>query len=290
MPVRNAGNFLVQAIESIRSQTHQNWELLCVDDGSTDISPLLLKSFAKFDKRIRIITNRKNRGISYSLNRGIRQAQGAYVARMDADDISLPQRFKEQLAFLEAHNDIVACGGQALMIDPVGRAFAYKRFPTDPTVLSAMIMRMVPLQHPILMARAVVMKKYRYNESLTTAEDVDMLFYLLSKGKIANVKNVIYKYRKSDFSNGYHNVKKTFLITFTGRFAAISKYGYKPTLGGLVTTFAQFALVSLLPEKLIVKIFESFRYEPPLWKQPFLLTSNILSVFKTQTLLSGWKG
>jgi glycosyltransferase involved in cell wall biosynthesis len=283
MPVHNADNFLVQAIESIREQTHTNWEFLCIDDGSTDISPLLLQSFAKFDKRIKVITNKKNRGISYSLNRGIIAAKGEYIARMDADDISLPNRLCEQLKLLESNPALIACGGQAAMIDPVGRIFAYKNFPSDPEVLYKMIMQMVPIQHPMLFTKASTMKQYRYNVSAQTAEDVDMLFYLLSQGKISNVQSVIYKYRKSDMSNGYHNVKQTFLITLATRFSAILKYGYKPSINGLLLTFIQFLVVGVLPSKLIVRAFEVIRYDPPFWKRPFVFATNLFSVRKITT-------
>ena len=275
MPVHNTGNFLVQAIESIRSQTHTNFELICVDDGSTDITPMILESYARMDKRIKVYTNSKNRGIGYSLNRGLKHVQGEFIARMDADDISLPTRFAEQLTLLKKNPSLVACGGQAAMIDPNGRVFAYKHFPTDPTMLYKMIMRMVPLQHPILMARASVFKDYLYNESVSTAEDVDMLFYLLSKGSIGNTKTLIYQYRKTDLSNGYHSVKKTFMITFASRFSAILKYGYKPNFSGLFATFMQFTIVQLFPAKLVVRVFEMLRYDPPLWKRGIRIISTL---------------
>lgn len=277
MPVRNAGGFLVDAIKSIQNQTYTNWELICINDGSTDSSAAILTSFRKNDKRIVIITNKKKRGISYSLNRGIEKTRGEFIARQDADDISLPERLEKQINLLSKNPDVVACGGQAAMINEQGVIFAYKKFPTDSEALYKMIMRVVPIQHPILMTRASAMKQYRYIESYTTAEDVDLFFYLLSKGDFSNVASVIYKYRKTDNSNGYHNVKKTFMITFQSRLNAIINYGYKPTVLGVTTSLLQFVIVSLLPSRYIVKFFEIMRYDPPLWVRPFTYIAAMLT-------------
>jgi len=267
MPVRNASEFLPEAIQSIRKQTHTNWELLCVDDGSTDGSYKILRQYQSIDRRIKIYHNGTKKGIGYSLNKALRHAQGDYIARMDADDISLSNRFTKQISLLKRSPGVVACGGQIAMIDPKGTIFAYKRFPTQSSKLHDMIMRMIPLQHPLLMAKAEVLKNYRYQTDVPTAEDVDMLFYLLSRGKLRNVGTVIYQYRKSDTSNGYHSVKKTFYITFANRFAAIKKYHYQPRIWGLCTSLIEYVVVSVLPSKVIVALFEAIRYEPPLWKR-----------------------
>lgn len=260
MPVYNAGEFLVEAIESILAQTYENWELLAVDGGSKDNSLEILKKYTRKDSRIKIIQNGNHQGIGHSLNLAIPQTKGDYIARMDADDISLPNRFEEQIKLLEKNPHLVACGGQAEMIDEKSQVFAEKRFPTDPKVLRQMIMKMIPLQHPILMARAKVLKKYRYLENLPTAEDVDMLFYLLSNGDLGNVNKTIYQYRKADNSNAYQNVKKTFYITFFTRLRAIKKYCYRPTISGVLISMAQFILISLLPSKLVISLFETLRY------------------------------
>lgn len=261
MPVRNAGVFLAPAIESIINQTYSNWELICVDDGSNDGTSKLLRMYSKVDKRIKVYSNKSRKGIGYSLNKALSFAKGQYIARMDADDISLPQRLEIQLSFLQKNTNIVACGGQAEMINTEGITFAYKKFPTDPKELYKMIMRSIPLQHPILMTRAKIFKEYRYREDIRTAEDVDMLFYLLSKGNISNVEDVIYKYRKSHKSNGYHSIKKTFFITFNSRFSAIFKYGYRPSLYGIAISLAQYAVVSILPNKMVMKLFEQMRFK-----------------------------
>lgn len=263
MPARNAGNFVVEAVRSIQQQTVTDWEFLIVNDGSTDNTGALLDEFAAKDKRIRVLHNKSGKGISSSLNHLLRIAKGKFIARMDADDISLPDRFAKQLSYLAEHPDVVACGGSAHMIDGEGKIFAEKMFPTDPEVLYQMIMRMVPIQHPIMMARAHVMKKYRYDETMSTAEDVDMFFKLLQDGNLGNVPHVIYKYRKADTSNGYHNAKLTFWLTFQSRFRGITKYGYKPTLSGVIHSILQLLFITMIPSKFMVRLYEWYRFEWP---------------------------
>jgi glycosyltransferase involved in cell wall biosynthesis len=260
MPAKNVGRFAVAAIESIRQQTIKDWEMIAVNDGSTDNTGQILAKFAQKDKRIKLITNRKSKGIGVSLNLALRQTQGDYIARMDADDIALPQRFALQLKYLETHPKVVAVGGQAQMIDGQGIPFAYKRFPTNPKKLREIIMWMVPFQHPIAMVRAEAYKKCRYDETLKTAEDVDWMMKLLQYGEFGNLKQMVYQYRKADTSNGYHNVKQTFYLTLLGRWRGITRYGYKPTLKGILLSFAQLLVVTMLPAKWVVKLYENRRF------------------------------
>jgi glycosyltransferase involved in cell wall biosynthesis len=284
MPVFNASEFLSKALESVLWQTYSNWELICVNDNSIDNSLQILKAFAKKDKRIKILSNSRNRGIGYSLNKALKQVKGDFIARMDADDIALPDRLEKQLTLLKANPDIVACGGQAAIIDPSDNIIAYKKFPTQYPKLYKMIMKVVPIQHPILMTRAKVFKNYRYLETISTAEDVDLLFYILEKGKIANVNSIIYLYRKSNLSNGYHDLKKTFFITFKTRLLAIKKYHYKPTLWGILCSIMEFIIVGMLPSRVILSLFEKMRFEPISKKTYNFQLSSLFSV--SQRLVS----
>lgn len=260
IPVKNAGKFVGAAVQSIIDQTFKNWEMIVVDDGSTDETGKILKRFVKKDKRITVITHKESKGIGASLNLALTKAKGKYIARMDGDDISLPNRLATQVAFLQKNPQIVAVGGQAEMIDGEGEIFAYKHFPTNPKTLRDMIMWMVPIQHPIMMARASAYKKCRYDESYPTAEDVEMFMQLLQYGEFGNVPEVVYQYRKADTSNGYHNLKQTFYLTFLGRWQGIAKHGYRPSVKGVLLSLAQFIFVSLLPAKWVIRIYESKRF------------------------------
>lgn len=280
MPARNAEQFIVEAVRSIQAQTYSHWEFLIMDDGSTDHTGEILDDLAARDSRIKVFHNKHGKGISAGLNTLLRAAQGEFIARMDADDISLPDRFEKQLAYLNEHPDVVACGGSAHMIDGKGKIFAEKLFPTDPDELYDMIMRMVPIQHPILMARALVMKKYRYDETMRTAEDVDMFFKLMQDGKLGNVPSIVYKYRKADTSNGYHDAKLTFWLTIKSRFRGITKYGYHPSWKGVLHSLLQLIMVLCLPSKFMVRLYEWYRFDWPAHVAILLEKSTVFPISK----------
>src|SRR4051812_12237605 len=109
MPVYNARPYIAAAVESILSQTFTDWECIIIDDGSTDGSLEILQSFAQRDKRI-VLISRPNRGLVATLNEGLEHVHGEYVMRMDADDLSRPERMEQQVAYLRAHPEIVAVG------------------------------------------------------------------------------------------------------------------------------------------------------------------------------------
>lgn len=108
LPVRNGEAFLADALDSVFAQTFSDFELIVVDDCSTDRTAEMLASTN--DSRLRVVRNEEQRGIAGSLNRGFELCGGRYIARMDADDISLPMRFARQVAFLEAHPEVGVCG------------------------------------------------------------------------------------------------------------------------------------------------------------------------------------
>ena len=118
MPVYNREKLVSRAIESILNQTYKHFEFIIVDDGSTDATPQILQSYAQKDKRIRILSNQQNRGISYSRQKGLDAAKGKYVAIMDSDDYSVPRRLEKSVAFMEDYPDVTAMSGNT--VDFVG--------------------------------------------------------------------------------------------------------------------------------------------------------------------------
>lgn len=118
MPVFNASQFLKQAIDSIVVQSFFDWELIVINDGSTDNSEDIIASYT--DSRIKYHKNESNIGLIASLNKGISFCTGEYIARMDGDDISMPNRLKKQLDFMDKHPHYAMCGGQADVIDNNG--------------------------------------------------------------------------------------------------------------------------------------------------------------------------
>ncbi len=116
MPVYNGQDFVSKAIESILGQTFSDFEFIIINDGSTDRTLKILESYQKKDKRI-VLLNQENKGIAKSLNRGIAKAKGDYIARQDADDISFPDRLRNQVEFLDNNKDVGFLGCSCEMID-----------------------------------------------------------------------------------------------------------------------------------------------------------------------------
>ena len=259
MPVYNAGGFLVEAIESIKKQTYKNWELIAVDDGSTDLSISILKKFAKNDLRIQIY-KQKHKGLSYALNFGLKKAKGQFIARMDADDISHKKRLEKQLNFLLKNNEIMLIGTQVTMMDEKGKKIGDKKFPQNHEKIYQMMMTMMSIQHATILARTKYFKKVAY-QNHSTAEDVSLLFKLIQRGKFANTKEFLYKYRIRKNSNSHKNPKKTFYLTLKSRVKAIVEWGYKPTILGLIINAIQLVLISLIPDFLVLSLYKFIRFD-----------------------------
>lgn len=259
MPVYNAEDFLVEAIESIKKQTYKKWELIAVDDGSTDNSLNILKKFTKRDKRIKIFCFKKKQGLAKALNYGLSKAKGFYLARMDADDISLPQRLKIQLKYLKKHPKVIAVGSQVRLINENGDFIGYKKFPTAPSQIYQMMGIMMTIQHPTLLTYTRLIKKCGYANH-TTAEDVSMFFKLMQFGQFLNTKEVLFKYRIRKNSNSMKNPKKTFYLTLKSRIKAVLEWGYKPTITAIIINVIQFILISILPNNIIISLYEKMRF------------------------------
>lgn len=127
IPCYNAERFVEKAVRSIMDQTYHNLEIICCDDCSSDSTYVILKKLATSDARIKLMKNEVNLGIVRTLNILVKHAHGKYIARMDADDISLPRRIAKQVKFLEIHADYAMCGTNAWHIDEddrkIGRSF-----------------------------------------------------------------------------------------------------------------------------------------------------------------------
>ena len=196
---------LAKAVDSILEQTYANFELIIIDDCSTDASVEYLASLQ--DQRVKIIRNRQNMGITKSLNVGLSHARGEYIARMDSDDICLPQRFEKQLAFMEANPDVIVCG---TWFQAFGDAsYTTKRVIPEQAYLQCSFLfgNTYGLCHPTAFFRGDMLRQYgiRYDENLPTAQDYGMWTLCAQYGKIANVEEVLLNYR---VHNGQISVAK----------------------------------------------------------------------------------
>lgn len=152
MPVYNTEAYVGEAIESVLNQTFTDFELIIVDDGSTDRSLEIINSFAKKDSRIRIFVNESNLGVSKAITRGFKLARGKYIARMDADDICLPHRFEKQIGFMQENPGVGLLGTWGKVIDVDGNFVANWKMPTQTEFIKWVLLWESPLIHPSVLA------------------------------------------------------------------------------------------------------------------------------------------
>jgi glycosyltransferase involved in cell wall biosynthesis len=260
MPVFNAAEFLDQSIQSILTQTFSDFEFIIVDDASTDDSWKIIKSYAKKDSRIIAFKNHINLGVSLTSNIAISKARGKFLARMDADDISLPQRFEKQVNYLKKHSQTVAVGTQCFMIDRNNQIIGNKNFPTQFKKLAKMIFWAIPIQQPSMMVNLSKLPHnfVWYSPTKNSAEEVDLMFRFMLYGQINNLPNSLLFYRHLDTSLSHKNPKNTFNLTIKSRLAAI-KLGFRPTFSAIILNLCQIIIISLLPNSLINQIWSSLR-------------------------------
>jgi glycosyltransferase involved in cell wall biosynthesis len=197
MSTFNGDRYLRAAMESILGQTFGDFEFLVFDDGSTDSTPAVLQEYARRDPRLRIITQ-QNQGLTKNLNAGLRMSRGSLIARMDADDISLPLRFEKQVAYLNAHPDCVCVGSYVQLISTDGEFLTTPPRQPDQAAIMEQLMQGKAefLSHPtIMMRRDAVEKAGGYREQFRTAQDLDLYLRLVEIGELANVPEVLLHYR-----------------------------------------------------------------------------------------------
>ena len=260
MPVYNPGKYLVDAIDSILSQTFSNFEFIIVDDASTDGSWKIIKSFAKKDSRIIAFKNKINLGVSLTSNIAISQARGKYIARMDSDDVSTPDRLQKQVDFLKNHPQIIVVGGQCAIVDENNQVVGFKKFPLTQNQIKDMIFWAVPIQQGYMMVNTSLLPKNFtwYHPSKFSAEEVDLYFNLLKYGHFANLPDNLYFYRKISTSLSHQNPKKTFWITLKSRFNAV-KNGFKPSLLAIIINLVQIGVILVIPNQIIMSLWYLIR-------------------------------
>ncbi|MFN0032847.1 MAG: glycosyltransferase [Flavobacteriales bacterium] len=197
MPVYNAERFLRVAVESVLQQTFTDFEFIIINDGSTDKSDTIVQSFN--DARIRSIVNQQNMGVTIALNKAIELCKGRYIARMDADDVSMPERLQRQVEYLHAHPEISLVASVAEMIDLDGEHLGWwntDRENISEAEIRSTIARTNCIAHPTIMIRAEVMKAHGYRQEKNAAEDYDLWLRLISHGhRIAKLNEPLLRYR-----------------------------------------------------------------------------------------------
>jgi glycosyltransferase involved in cell wall biosynthesis len=195
IPVYNREKYVRDAIDSILAQTFTDFELLVIDDGSTDGSQKVVRSYG--DPRIRLVCNERNQGIPKTRNTGIRLARGEYLAFLDSDDQACPERLRKQVAFLDSHPDYAAVGAWIEWIDEEGRPLGrIKRRAVSPEEIAAQRLFRGGLQNSASMARTVVLRNYGHQEQYDTSEDFDLWARIAATHKLTSLPEVLLRCRR----------------------------------------------------------------------------------------------
>lgn len=195
LPSKNAGNYIKKSVESILNQTYHNFELIIIDE-STDDSENIIKSFHS-DKII--YKKVYNSNISKSLNLALKLASGDMIARMDADDISHPERFEVQLNYIKNHKDIHLVGSNVYFINDEGNVLSKKKLPEHHEKIEYWMPVLSTLLHATIMTyKSTIDNIMGYSENLDRAEDIDLFFRLFkNKCRFYNIQKYLYYYRVS---------------------------------------------------------------------------------------------
>lgn len=194
MPAYNAEKYIAEAIDSILNQTFADFEFIIIDDGSKDNTVEIVKSYS--DKRIRFYQNEHNMGVAATLNRGIELATGEYIARMDSDDISLPERFEKQIYVLDNDKKIAVCAGNAIVFSKESQYIT--QLPLKDREIKYNLFISSPFVHPSVMIRKSVLdsSNIRYESEFDGREDYRMWMKIsLLDYKLLNIDEPVLKYR-----------------------------------------------------------------------------------------------
>jgi len=199
MSVYNGEIYLQEAVDSILNQTFENFEFLIVDDGSTDRTLNILQSYK--DPRIKVINNKKNIGLTASLNKGLKIAKWEYIARMDADDVSFPHRLEQQKAFLDRNPQVAVVGSWVEVIDESGKTQKTWRTLTRSHLLRWRLLFKNTFAHPAVMFRkGAVLQMGGYDEYFKCAQDYELWSRLSSNWEVTNIPEVLLKWRRRENS------------------------------------------------------------------------------------------
>jgi glycosyltransferase involved in cell wall biosynthesis len=207
MSVYNGGSYLADAIDSILQQSFTDFEFIIVNDGSSDDSTNIINSFAKKDQRIKVL-EQENQGLVASLNRGIRESAGQYIARQDADDRSALERLAKQVAFLQQHPHVVIIGSGIQVMDNEGKILhQHKVLLKDPELRQELLIRSPFAHGSVVFKRQAAMDAGLYDAETWPAEDYDLWLRLSKYGELANLDECLYIYREHTAGISSQNAK-----------------------------------------------------------------------------------
>lgn len=211
MPCYNSASHLKEAIDSILNQRYMNFELICVDDNSTDDTYNILKEYEKNDIRVKVFKNNRSKGVSGAMNTGLDNARGKYITRMDSDDISLLERLKVQKEFLDNNKEYGVCTVNFGLIDKSGNVNNNGQYKRKDAPLEWQFLWTNPIPSAPCMYRKDILNNLRFNEAFSTAEDYEFFTQLIKNNKFYFIEDAYYLYRVSENSLFQTQFNKTII-------------------------------------------------------------------------------
>lgn len=260
MPARNAQKYITSAIESILHQTFKRFELIIVNDSSTDKTREIIESFSKRDPRVKLIHNEKRLNIASSLNKGIQQASANIIARMDTDDIAFSNRLELQHKLISKSKNVAVVGANIMIINAAGDQTGIRKYPNSSKELKDCFFKYSPFAHPVVCFRKNMFEEVGgYDPKYSPTEDLDLWFRLGSKYEFGSIPEILLKYRIYEKSSSHRVIKELELLVFKIRFDAIMKYGYRPGIYDILYNVLQFATLWVTPAKYRIGIYNLLR-------------------------------
>ena len=272
MPVFNAEHYLKMAIDSILNQTFQDFELIVINDGSTDSSEQTIFSYN--DSHIKYYKNPKNMGLIATLNKGIDLCNGRFIARMDADDISLPERLQKQRDFLNNYSEFAMVGGNMEKIDPENQHVANINKYCPAHLIKTQLFFKNAFAHSTMLIRKDVLTEFRYNANYIHAEDYFLWSEIAFKYPVANLPEILIQYRAHQQSVSKQNQQKQIDTTKKIYAYHLSKLNIVPSVSELNLHF------KLLQKPKQIAIFnKNERRNIKIWIERLLKQNKLLNVY-----------
>lgn len=263
MPAYSAGWYISESIESIVRQTYKNIEFIIIDDGSPDNLETwkIIKKYKKrYPKVIKAIRLKKNmgRGGDAAANIAFRVAKGEFVARIDSDDIALPDRIEKQIKYMQENPEVSIFGTNAHVINSQGVVVGEKKVPLTHKAIYEAYFTFHPMINPSIMVRKSRIRNPRdlYLNDNSTNNDYLTFFKRISAGVIfANHPEKLMYYRIHEKNDCLSKVRRTFKNSLITRYRAVTEFGYRPSVFSILKLMAQIVVVYALPEKLVFQLY-----------------------------------